>query len=159
MQRYDNVILNPDLYVDDILKDGFYDFKDGDNTFKNVSLRDDDLFYKFLMKKYDDYEIVLNFIRQSPINQEEPNYIHSDEMMGDLTAILYLNKNHPKGYGTTIYFDNKSIESIYLAKYNSCLIFNSNRLHSRNLENNFGEGNDSRLIQVVFLKKHKLYKR
>jgi hypothetical protein len=51
MQRYDNVILNPDLYVDDILKDGFYDFKDGDNTFKNVSLRDDDLFYKFLMKK------------------------------------------------------------------------------------------------------------
>tara|TARA_B110000977_G_scaffold199432_1_gene286803 strand:- start:6429 stop:6905 length:477 start_codon:yes stop_codon:yes gene_type:complete len=151
IEHYNNVLSDPDLYVNDILKNGFYDFQDGDNIFKNVCLRAEDLFSSFLNKKYPDYNVALNFVRQSHINQEEPNYIHSDEMMGDLTAILYLNKIHPKDYGTTLYFDNKSIENMYLAKYNSCLVFNSNRLHSRNLEKNFGEGDDSRLIQVVFL--------
>jgi len=36
-----------------------------------------------------------NFIRQSPFRQEEPNFIHTDEMMGDITCILYLNQFHP----------------------------------------------------------------
>ena len=44
-------------------------------------------------------------------------------------------------------------ETMYDADYNSVLVFNSDRLHSRNNFDNFGEGDDSRLIQVAFLKK------
>jgi len=150
---FNNVIDKPETYVKIILNNGFGNFRDGHNVFKNVSLRFNDQFSKFLEKKFPEYKVDLNFVRKSPFKQEEPNYIHSDEMMGDLTAIIYLNKNHPKDYGTSFYYPNGEFETMYDADYNSVLVFNSDRLHSRNNFDNFGEGDDSRLIQVAFLKK------
>ena len=150
---YENVISNPDSYVDEILKNGFYDLPDGDNLFKNVSQKHEDEFYKFLFKNIDNYKVVLNFVRQSPLGQKEPNYIHTDDMMGDLTAILYLNKKYPTGYGTTLYDNDNNEVFICKAKYNSLFIFPSSVKHSRNTLHNFGEGNNSRLVQVAFLNK------
>ena len=153
---FDDVLRNPDEYVDDILDNGFIDFNDGHQVFKRVMPRGLDEFTSFLLENYPDYEVALSFARQSPEGQEEPNYIHTDEMMGDLTAVLYLNKEHPIQYGTTIYDDDDNILYINHARYNSCFVFSSNLPHSRNLENNFGDGDDSRLVQVVFLKKKKI---
>lgn len=153
MESFISVLSKPDLYTKNILDNGFYDFKDGDNTFNNVCLRDNDEFYNFLVNQYPKYNISLNFVRQSPLGQIEPNYIHTDEMMGELTAILYLNKLHPKDYGTTLYNQNYSIKNIFIAKYNSVFVFESKILHSRNCYENFGEGDDSRLVQVAFLNK------
>jgi len=38
------------------------------------------------------------------------------------------------------------------SKFNRMIAFNSDSLHSRNLFENFGEGESARLIQVAFLK-------
>jgi hypothetical protein len=150
---YQNVISNPDFYVEEILKKGFYDLPDGENLFKNVCQKHQDEFYQFLLNNVPNYKVVLNFVRQSPLGQKEPNYIHTDDMMGDLTAVLYLNKKHPNEYGTTLYDDDDNKILVSKAKYNSVFIFPSSVKHSRNTLDNFGKKNESRLVQVAFLNK------
>jgi hypothetical protein len=74
-------------------------------------------------------------------------------MMGDLTAILYLTKNPPKDDGTTLYDESYNKILITNAKFNRLFIFDSTILHSRNIFDNYGQGEYSRIIQVAFLKK------
>jgi hypothetical protein len=150
---YENVIEDIDSYVFDIIENGFEDIQVGDDLFKNVRLRGLDELVDFLSDKYTDYYPELNFVRKSPLNQEEPNFIHTDEMMGDLTTILYLNKTYPSKYGTTIYNNDDDDILTYKAKYNSLIVFPSHVKHSRNSLHNFGDGDDARLVQVCFLKK------
>lgn len=153
----DNVLVDPDEHVEEILSGDFVDYPDGPYVFKNIQDRRGDQFHDFLEVHYPKLDIIFNFARQSPLNQEEPNFIHTDEMMGNVTALLYLNKEHPKEYGTTLY---KVLEGnersydpdyIYRATYNSALIFDSTIPHSRNIFDNFGVGDNSRLVQVAFL--------
>ena len=92
---FDNVLHNPYKYVDEALKNPFQNVLDGDSIFKNIQPREHDEAAAFLLSIYPDYDVTYNFIRQSSYKQKEPNYIHSDEMMGDKTAILYLNKIYP----------------------------------------------------------------
>jgi len=42
---------------------------------------------------------------------------------------------------------------VVYSKYNRMLCFTSQVRHSRNIFENFGEGESSRLIQVIFLKR------
>ena len=149
----DNVIKNPDAYVSTILRNDFYDIQIGEQLFKGIQPRsNDDEFARFATEYFPEFVVVYNFVRKSPINQEEPNFIHSDEMMGDVTLILYLNKVHPKEDGTTIYEEDGRIAMTAYSKYNRVFGFESNMKHSRNMYQNFGEGDDARLIQVIFLK-------
>lgn len=147
----DNIIRDPKAYVEDILKYDFQDIADGERTFKNIQPRDDDEFSRVLCTIFPNHSVKWNFIRKSPLNQEEPNFIHTDEMMGDLTAILYLNENAPENDGTTIYDDNKKPLCVLYSKFNRMIVFNSDAPHSRNIYENFGEGNEARMIQVIFL--------
>jgi len=149
---FDDVLKDPKSYVEQVLKGDFDDVQDGSQTFRGIQARDDDEFSEFIKMFFPDYKINFNFIRKSPLNQLEPNFIHSDEMMGDITVILYLNEVHPNEDGTTIYdSSNKPVCRVY-AKFNRMLAFDSDMLHSRNIFENFGEGDSSRLIQVIFLK-------
>jgi len=149
----DNVIKDPDLYVDDILKEGFIDVPDGDKVFKGIQPRKDDELQKFIEFLFPEYTAVYNFVRQSSLNQVEPNFIHTDEMMGDKTILLYLNKVFPKGAGTTLYKEETPVCIAY-SDYNRLVVFDSITPHSRNIFENFGEGKDSRLVQVMFIKKN-----
>lgn len=152
---FDNIIKDPQAYVKDILHYGFHDFADGYQVFKNVQARSNDEFEKVVLEMFPDYEAKWNFVRQSPLNQEEPNFIHKDDMMGDITVILYLSENHPDNDGTTIYDENnKPLCTIY-SRFNRMVAFDSDCPHSRNIFENFGEGDNARLIQVIFLE-HKL---
>ena len=113
----------------------------------------------------------LTFFRRSPRGQSEPNFIHSDETMGQWTAILYLNPNPEDGDGTTFWRhrtsgavrgdaseiwrrdrDRSAWEPLrhVPARFNRLLIFDAPLFHSRGIEENYGEGEDARLIQVVF---------
>jgi len=151
---YDKVIEDVDAYVADIQNGSFEDISDGVNTFKNIQIRDNiDEFAKLILFLFSGYNIAFNFVIKSPFNQDEPNFIHSDEMMGDITCILYLNKEHPENDGTTIYDKDKKPMLVAYSKYNRMITFNSNELHSRNIFENFGSDNDARLVQVIFLKK------
>lgn len=150
----DNVIQNPTEYLEDILSNEFVDIYDGVNTFQNIQPRDhSDEFVQAVLEFVGPfYEVVWNFIRKSPEGQEEPNFIHTDEMMGDLTAILYLSRQHPDEDGTTIYGEDGKPSIIVHSKFNRMLIFDSKLPHSRNIFENFGIDDSSRLIQVAFLK-------
>jgi hypothetical protein len=150
---FDNVLENPKDYVSDIHLHEFQDVADGQHIFRNIQPRgDSDDFAKFVSKLFPDYKLELNFIRKSPLNQQEPNFIHSDEMMGDLTCILYLNEESPSEDGTTIYDEEKKPLIRVYSKFNRMVAFESSLLHSRNIFENFGEEESARLIQVAFLR-------
>lgn len=151
---FDKVLHNPNQYVEDILNEEFIDVNDGVNVFKNIQPRSNDEFAKYVESLYPNHKVKWNFIRKSPLNQEEPNYIHKDDMMGDITCILYLSKYHPFEDGTTIYDNNNSALCMIYSKLNRMIAFNSDVSHSRNIFKNFGQGEYSRLIQVIFLEKN-----
>lgn len=150
---FDNVIKDPESYVSDIHNYEFQDVADGENVFKNIQPRDgNDEFAKYCCELFNGYKVALNFVRKSPFGQQEPNFIHSDEMMGDITCLLYLNHFEPDGNGTTIYDEHKNKLFTAYSKFNRMIAFNSDAPHSRNIYENFGEGENARLVQVVFLK-------
>jgi len=146
-----DVFENPDKYVQSIIKKGFIDFETESGVFKNVQELERDNVVEAIESMIN-AKLVLSFARMSPLGQEEPNFIHRDDMHGDFTAILYLNKVYPSGYGTTLYDDDDNEIMICKAKYNSLYIFPSSVKHSRNTLHNFGEGDDARLVQVMFFK-------
>ena len=148
-----DVLSDPDEYVKEILDGFFMDVPDGDDrVFKGIQPRSTDRLSSIVTSTFPQYSVEMNFVRKSPLNQEEPNFIHSDEMHGHKTLILYLNKEYPEGYGTTLDDDNDEPILIHKARYNSVFMFDSNVRHSRNIKENFGYGEGSRLVQVMFLK-------
>jgi hypothetical protein len=106
-----------------------------------------------ILPLFKDFEVAYNFVRRSPEGQEEPNFIHSDEMMGDITCLLYLNEDPPSEDGTTMYNDDDSVALVFKSKLNRMVAFDSTVKHSRNIFNNFGSDDKSRLVQVIFLNK------
>ena len=152
---FDNVLKDPKDYVADIYKYGFQDVADGDNVFRNIQPRDIyDEFAQYVTNVFGGYKVSVNFVCKSPLNQEEPNFVHTDEMMGDITCILYLNEDAPSEDGTTIYDQEEKPLAVVYSRFNRMIAFNSDLLHSRNLFENFGEGENARLIQVIFLKRN-----
>jgi hypothetical protein len=150
---FDNIIKDPLSYVSDIHLHGFQDVADGEYTFKNIQPRDkNDEFAKYVTQLFLGYKVDLNFIRKSPLNQEEPNFVHTDEMMGDITCLLYLNEQAPEDDGTTVYDEDKKALITMYSKFNRMIAFNSDAPHSRNLFHNFGEAETARLVQIIFLK-------
>ena len=150
---FDNIIQDPLSYVSDIHLHGFQDVADGEYTFKNIQPRDkNDEFAKYVSELFIGYKVDLNFVRKSPLNQEEPNFVHTDEMMGDITCLLYLNEQAPEDDGTTIYDEDKKPLLTMYSKFNRMIAFNSDAPHSRNLFHNFGEADTARLVQIIFLK-------
>jgi len=150
---FDNVIINPHLYVEEILKNPFADVEAGPQIFKGIQVRGQDELSEVILSLFPDYKTAYSFVRQSPVGQKEPNFIHTDEMMGDKTVILYLNKTYPPEAGTTLYDNNIPMCRIF-AKFNRMTVFDSVIPHSRNIFENFGIGNHARLAQVMFIKKN-----
>lgn len=150
---FDNIIKDPKAYVSDIHLHEFQDVEDGEHVFRNIQPRDgNDEFAQYITNLFFGYDVAFNFVRKSPLNQKEPNFIHTDEMMGDITCLLYLNHFEPDGNGTTIYDEeNNKLLTMY-SKFNRMVAFDSKSPHSRNIYDNFGEGEHARLVQVIFLK-------
>lgn len=150
---YHNVLAEPEEYLKTVKAGRFEDIETEAGLFKGIQIKGNDALYSLVSKFMPDYEVVMNFVRKSPLGQEEPNFIHTDDMHGDKTAIYYLNKNYPSGYGTTIYDNNNVPVLINMAQFNSLFVFDSIYRHSRNIEKNFGQEENARMVQVMFLKK------
>ena len=148
---FTDILEDPDAYVESIKENGFYDFNDGDRVFKNVQQLNPDSLTDSIGELLSS-NLVISFARMSPFNQEEPNFIHKDDMHGDYTAIIYLNKDYPDEYGTTLYDEDSKELMVFKGRYNSLFIFPSSVNHSRNCFDNFGTEDDSRLVQVMFFK-------
>jgi Family of unknown function (DUF6445) len=119
----------------------------------------------------------LELFRLSPEGQEEPSFIHTDRDMGEWTAILYLHPDPPAGDGTRFWREKATgaIQStaqteaehlaewqawrdrdrwepwhLVSAQFNRLLLFPAPYFHSRAIYENYGQGHDSRLIQLAF---------
>jgi hypothetical protein len=150
----DDFLDNPNDHLEEILNGEFIDYDSNVGVFKNIQSRHFDLVSDKLLDLFPNTSVGYNFVRMSPEGQQEPNFIHNDSMMGDLTCLLYLSKDHPVEDGTTIY-DSSNLKCIDIrSKFNRMVVFDSNLSHSRNIFSNFGEGKSSRLIQVIFLNKN-----
>jgi len=170
---FDDVLLDPLGYRAAVLAQPFGDVPAGDQVFHGISpcahSSVPELIARELMPGA---RTTLTFFRQSPEGQQEPNFIHSDREMGDWTGILYLAPTPPAGDGTSFWrhratgamcgdFDEAAARDLTQwerwhhveATFNRLLIFQSDYFHSRGLEQNYGQGDDARLIQVLFGRK------
>lgn len=158
---YDDVLPNARAYRATVLALPFGDVTLGPDTFHGIALADDTVpaYLRSL-----GLTPTLSFVRQSPEGQVEPNYIHTDAMMGEWTALYYLTLDPPHGDGTK-FWDGPDVtaemsasvddldctlRATVEARFNRLVVFPSHWLHSRALKNNYGQGDTARLVQVTF---------
>lgn len=169
----DDVLADPEAYRAAVLARPFADVVWGDDVFHGIQVAEDETFPAWIVEHFPDLTPTLSFFRQSPRGQREPNYVHTDQGMGEWTAILYLNPQPMRGDGTTFWrhrvtgalgseMDDalprdawRDLEqwepvSSVIAQMGRALIFPAARFHSRTIAENYGSGDDARLIQVVF---------
>ena len=128
-----------------------------------------------LSRLHSEFELLhpsLTFFRKSPLGQVEPHFIHTDIDMGEWSALLYLNPKPKDGDGTCFWMhkdtgaiesavphersiegrnpDNWTMRKRIDAKFNRMVVFPSSYFHSRAIHENWGEGDDARLVQVAF---------
>lgn len=170
---YDGVLEDPLAYRAAALAAGFQSIPLGGSVFHGIGASPDATLPEWIGAMYPGLEPVITFFRHSPGGQREPNYVHSDTDMGDWTGILYLNPDPPLGDGTLFYAHTPTgdvestpgvdthadewsdpskwtLRGFVPAAFNRLVLFPSRLFHSRAIPENYGAGNDARLIQVVF---------
>jgi hypothetical protein len=154
IQILDDALPDPMAYLAEARGLSFGDVTYGPDTFRGIARshrREVDL----LAESQTNASAVLSFFRRSPRGQVEPNYVHSDEMMGAFTGIYYMNPEPAEGDGTLFWERDGGgwrRTRMVQAKFNRLLTFNAELQHSRALFDNYGEGDGARLIQVIFLR-------
>jgi hypothetical protein len=174
----DNFLPNPKGYLKDALSLEYKTFTFPGCMFHGIAVMSLDSYVpEVLRKRTPQYPPVLSFIRKSPKGQVEPHFIHTDVDMGEWSALLYLNPEHPRADGTAFWKhiptgeiensvphlrsqegrqinDKWEIWKSVPAKFNRLVTFPSTYYHSRTIFDNYGSGNDARLVQVTFGGKH-----
>lgn len=163
---------NPDMYRDAVLKLDFKSFHFERCTFHGIAIDPEWNVPVTLTNILPNAAPTLSFFRKSPEGQQEPHFIHTDIDMGDWSAILYLNPNPPEGDGTTFWTHKATGEienttphlrseegrtpdgwiarETVQAKFNRLVMFPSSYFHSRAIFENWSNGDEARLTQVVF---------
>lgn len=174
IQVFDNVIANPDEYLQAAQRTEFKTFDFGeDEKFHGIALAGDLMeLPRWISSRFPMLAGTVTFFRKSPFGQIEPTFIHTDFGMGEWTGILYLNRAPAEGDGTVFWkhretgkiasdevFDGSGQFSDIAkweqwqhvhAAFNRLLLFPARYFHSRALFANYGNDKDARLIQVVF---------
>ncbi|HET8644055.1 MAG TPA: hypothetical protein VFO85_01125 [Vicinamibacteria bacterium] len=150
----DDVLPDPHAYRAQALAQEFRDVTLGPDTFRGIAPcpRGD---VALAAAQAVRAEPVMSFFRKSPAGQPEPNFVHTDEMMGLWTGVYYMTPEPPEGDGTTFYErDGEGWREVarVSARFNRLVLFDSAVPHSRSLYDNYGRGDEARLIQVVFLR-------
>lgn len=177
VQVVDGVLADPMAYREAALRGTFEDVPDAGIVFHGIS-RDtpSDEMCAFISRGFPGLLPMLTFLRQSPLGQSEPHVVHSDLSMGLWSAILYLTPNPAPGDGTAFWqrrsdgargtvaatsgdyvadgetwAEQANWHAWYVvpAVFNRMVMFPSRLYHSRAREN-YGVGDDARLIQVAF---------
>lgn len=168
----DAVLPDPVAYRQAALALPFGDVTIGADTFRGIAAAHSPALALAFEQALPEVEATLSFFRRSPRAQPEPTYLHSDAAMGDWTGILYLNPAPPDGDGTVFWeriatghrfgvWDAQTEQAaadlslwtpwhLVAARFNRLVVFRSDLFHSRALPDNYGQGADARLVQVVF---------
>lgn len=167
---FDNVLPDPIAYRNVALRSEFRTVDFGHIQFHGISATEPMalLLPQWIAAQFPALRSTLTFFRRSPLNQVEPNFIHTDGDMGDWTGILYLNPDPPQGDGTDFWahIPTGSIHGAQQtdwkdsskwrqwhhveAAFNRLVMFPSRYFHSRAIRSNYGANDGARLTQVVF---------
>lgn len=166
----DNVLKNPQEYRAQALAKTFHSVSLGTATFHGIAPAGPVL-PEMIERRFPRLASSTSFFRKSPQGQIEPNFVHTDEDMGTWTGIFYLNENPPEGDGTNFWRHRKTgaikstrewtgaedwakdaweLDTHVAAEFNRLVLFPARLFHSRAIYQNYGTGDDARLIQVVF---------
>lgn len=132
----------------------------------------------WMAQHYPQLRITTTCFRRSPLHQVEPTFVHTDLDMGETSGILYLSPDAPLHSGTTFYRDRTTgrVQSIAVSdaerfaesrawfdpdrweswrevesRFGRLILFPSSYFHARSRFENFGEGDQARLIQLLFM--------
>lgn len=163
----DGVIPDPFAYRDAMLAHTFTSVTVGESVFHGMAACQDPYLPEWLATR--GVIPTANLLRQSPASQVEPTFLHTDQDMGDWTAILYLTPDPPPLDGTTFWrhratgavtspTDADALQDPTLwepwehvpAALNRLVVFPAPYVHSRAIPENYGTGDGARLIQIVF---------
>ncbi len=174
---YDHVLSDFANYRQWVLAQPFGDVTVGPVTFHGLAAVGRTELADAVKRIRRDCQPTLTFARQSPAGQLEPNYIHTDVDMGAWTGIFYLNDPAVQGDGTKFWKltetgatltqaqtpAESSAEALawrdpvrwtcwkqVVAVPNRLVWFDARAFHSRAIQENYGHGTSSRLIQVIF---------
>lgn len=167
---HDDVLPDPQTYRARALAQTFGSVPDGDTVFHGIAACDDPALLHWLARAYPTLQPTWTFFRQSPAGQVEPNFIHTDDGMGDATVIFYLTDPPAPEDGTCFWrhrmtgadraqrltgavgesLTHWQCYATVPAAFNRALIFDAPLCHSRAIHENYGTGATARLIQVVF---------
>lgn len=169
---FDDFLKNPEDYRAFALRQEYRTYEFPEATFQSIALAGHSPWLEQLQNLFPGIIPTLTFFRKSPLGQLEPHFIHTDIDMGDWSAILYLNPKPPEDDGTSFWTHNESgmVESFVPhersqegkntegwtlrrtveSRFNRLLVFPSSYFHSRAIYNNWTEGAESRLTQIVF---------
>ena len=172
---FDDVLADPAAYRHDALAHPFETHHAGGETWPGMAVCQAPGFVDWLAGTRPGVAFTLSLLRQSPYGQLEPNFLHTDGMMGDWTAILYLSAEPAPGDGTRFWRHRETgaVESLSAdstpvehaawrdatqwelwhhveAQFNRAVIFPARYFHSRSIYDNYGTGPSARLVQVVF---------
>lgn len=141
--QFDNVIKDPEKYLDEILKYESQDLETQEKTFGEIQQRDDnDEFCEFVLSMFEGYEVNLNFIIDEALN---PMPLNDDS--ADITCFLYLDKkfsDHDMSSGTLFFDEDENHILKTFNNFNRMIAFDSDSVNFINRVN---------LVQVLFLKK------
>lgn len=175
---FDDVLSDPMGYRARHLHERFQTVHDGPVVFHGMAPCADPTIPMVIASSYPALMPTLSFFRRSPEGQKEPHYLHDDRSMGEWTAIYYLSLHPPEGDGTSFFarlvtgqaestapigseawrdevsawMDLSQWEryATVEAKFNRLVLFKASLFHARALPDNWGAGDDSRLIQICF---------
>jgi hypothetical protein len=167
----DDLLQNPEAYRREVLSREFRSFEFPGCTFHGIALGEPQGGLTAALLRLFHVEPSITFFRKSPKGQKEPHLIHTDIDMGDWSAVLYLNPDPAPGDGTDFWThsggdiessipherseegrltDGWTLRHHVQAKFNRLVTFPSRYFHSRAIPENYGVGEDARLIQVAF---------
>jgi hypothetical protein len=172
LRIFDNVIDNPEEYRREVLALEFKSYDFGHCVFHGIAIDGPCAqLWQWITAKFPQLKPTLTFFRKSPLGQVEPHFIHTDVDMGEWSALLYLNPERKEGDGTAFWkHESGAMESaipherseegrdparwtmrqLVASRFNRLLMFPSSYFHSRAIHENWGEGDDARLVQVMF---------
>jgi len=173
----DGVIGDLEAYRAAVLASSFQTVTVGPLAFHGIAECTDPELIAWITLHYPHAQPRMTFVRQSPAGQVEPHFIHTDRDMGDWSGILYLTAQPAIGDGTSFWRDRETgatastatsaaalcaeaitwqqpdrwdVWATVKAQPNRLVLFPSTLFHSRAIFDNYGRGEDARLIQVIF---------